>query len=374
MKMKKLALVGLASLLPASGAMADENWYFGLRGGLSSAEKSSLDNGVNGLRGHSKHSDGFAFSAAAGYDFGAARLEGEILRIENDVDQYGFANDGGLGAAALGFNSATTGKTGATLGMLNIYYDIETGTGLTPYLGAGVGWGRIGYNNYEVNNVPIVNRADEGVAYQLIAGLSAAVSDAIDVTADYRYLGADERDLSDALGRPLEADYSTHLFMVGLVWKFGGKQEVASTPEPSRTAVLQEPEPAPEAGAFEALEPAAGPEPAPEPVGPFMVYFDWDSAELSADARAEIAEAADAFKAEAPVQLLLKGHADTSGPDYYNNDLSKRRAAAVRAALEAEGVPADSIDTWGYGEGDLAVWTEDNVRERMNRRVEIIFE
>jgi OOP family OmpA-OmpF porin len=54
--------------------------------------------------------------------------------------------------------------------------------------------------------------------------------------------------------------------------------------------------------------------------------------------------------------------------------LSERRAKAVRDALVAEGVPADSIGSWGYGEGELAVWTDDNVRERMNRRVEIIFE
>jgi len=371
MMTSRVALVGLISLLPATALAGDDNWYFSLRGGLSSAEKSALDNPVNGLRGHSDHKNGFALSGALGYDFGGARVEAEVLRIENKVDTYGFSNDGGLGAGILGFNNADSGKTNVTAGMMNLYYDIDTGTSLTPYLGAGVGWGRTSYSNYSLGATNIVDDADKGLAYQLIAGLRAAVSDAIDVTADYRYFGADDTTYTDALGQNVDSEFNTHLFMVGLVWKFGGEKEEAATPEPVRAAVQQPVEP--EATPYAEIEPAAGPV-EPEPVGPFVVYFDWDSAELTAEARAEIAEAADLAIEKAPIKLLLKGHADTTGADNYNVDLSKKRAKAVQDALVAAGVSADSISTWGYGEGELAVWTNDNVRERMNRRVQIIFE
>ena len=373
MMTSRVALIGLISILPATALADDSNWYFSLRGGLSSAEKSALDNPVNGLRGHSDHKNGFALSGAVGYDFGGARIEGEVLRIENKVDTYGFSNDGGLGAGLLGANNADSGKTNVTAGMMNLYYDIDTGTGLTPYVGGGVGWGRTKFNDYSLGATNIIDDADKGLAYQLIAGLRAAVNDAIDVTADYRYFGADNPNYTDALGRNVDSEFDTHLFMVGIVWKFGGEKKVASTPEPVRAAAVQqpvEPEPAPVVEPYQEVEPAAG----PEPVEPIVVYFDWDSADLSAQARNEIAEAADLATERAPVKLLLKGYADTTGSDYYNIELSTKRAKAVQDALIAAGVPADSISTWGYGEGDLAVWTDNDVRERMNRRVQIIFE
>lgn len=370
MKPCHLTFAAFAALAPVFGvpsAMADDNWYTAIRGGISTAEKSGLDNQSNGLRGHADHSTDFAIGAGLGYDFGDVRIEGEILHLRNDVNEFAFANAGGLGAGLVGVNDADSGNTRATAGLLNLIYDIDTGSTVTPFLGAGLGWGKINFNNYAAAGTPILDDSDSVAVYQLIAGLGAAVSRSVDLTAGYRYVGSEDPKLTDALGRSVNSDFNAHVFLVGLVWKFGGKDEVASVPAPIETAM---PEPEPEPEALAQIEPAAG----PEPIGPFMVYFDWDSSALTVEARTEIARAAAAAKDNAPVKLLLKGHADSSGPEHYNTPLSKRRSAAVRDALIAEGVPADSIGTWGYGEDDLAVWTEDNVRERMNRRVEIIFE
>ncbi|RMF07560.1 MAG: OmpA family protein [Alphaproteobacteria bacterium] len=372
MKSSHLKIVACFTLVPAfvaAPAVADDNWYAAIRGGLSSAEKSSLDDVSSGLRGHAEHGTDLAIGLGLGYDLGDLRVEGEILHLRNDVDEFAFSNDGGLGAALVGVNDADSGSTRATAGMFNLLYDIDTGSAVTPYLGAGLGWGKVKFNNYAAAGSAILDDSDSVMAYQLIAGLRARVSQAVDLTAGYRYFGTEDPKLTDALGQSVDADFNAHVFLVGLVWKFGGKEEVASVPEPVRT-VVTEPRPEPEPEAIPEVEPAAG----PEPVGPFIVYFPWDSAELTPEAQAEIRRAAVAAKENAPVKLLLKGHADTSGPDDYNNALSERRAAAVRNALISEGVPAGSIETWGYGEGSLAVWTEDGVRESMNRRVEIIFE
>jgi OOP family OmpA-OmpF porin len=64
----------------------------------------------------------------------------------------------------------------------------------------------------------------------------------------------------------------------------------------------------------------------------------------------------------------IGGHTDTTGPASYNQQLSNRRAEAVRKELIAQGVAPDDIATSAYGESDLAVPTANNVNEPRNRR------
>ena len=121
----------------------------------------------------------------------------------------------------------------------------------------------------------------------------------------------------------------------------------------------------------------AKPAPPPEPkLGAlkFVVYFDTDSAELDAAAKAVLAEVeAAAAKAEA-AKVSVGGNADTVGKAAYNDTLSELRAAAVAKAMVAGGVPAGAISTAAYGEANLAKPTGDDVDARENRRVEIVIE
>jgi hypothetical protein len=104
----------------------------------------------------------------------------------------------------------------------------------------------------------------------------------------------------------------------------------------------------------------------------FMVFFDWDRSNLSAQAMSTIQEAAAAYRSNSGARVTAVGHTDTSGPDNYNMALSLRRANTVKAALVQAGVPAGAIDTVGKGEQGLMVATADGVREPQNRRVEIL--
>jgi len=101
-------------------------------------------------------------------------------------------------------------------------------------------------------------------------------------------------------------------------------------------------------------------------------YFDHDSAKLDDDAMQAIRQAADVIKGDARMNVLLTGNADTSGADDYNEQLSKRRAMAVRSALLQQGLPTDRVRILAKGEKNLMVQTGDNVRERKNRRVDIL--
>jgi outer membrane protein OmpA-like peptidoglycan-associated protein len=121
---------------------------------------------------------------------------------------------------------------------------------------------------------------------------------------------------------------------------------------------------------------AKAPKPAPAPPAPqvarkFLVFFDFNSSQLTDESRT-IIEAAVTSSKEVPITVIeATGHADRSGPDRYNMALSERRAAAVKAELMRRGVPVGEIVTQGKGEREPLVQTPDGAREPQNRRVEI---
>jgi outer membrane protein OmpA-like peptidoglycan-associated protein len=105
----------------------------------------------------------------------------------------------------------------------------------------------------------------------------------------------------------------------------------------------------------------------------FMVFFDWDKAVLDPEALATIQRAADAYRTKGGAQLTATGHTDTTGPENYNLALSLRRANAVKDQLIKDGVKPEDIAVVGRGKAQPLVPSGDNVRERQNRRVEIVF-
>jgi len=122
--------------------------------------------------------------------------------------------------------------------------------------------------------------------------------------------------------------------------------------------------------------PPPPPPPPPPPVAvakepkSYVVYFAFDSAGLTPDARAVIADAA-SFEKDGGGGSVVIGYTDTSGSAAYNEALSERRAKAVADELVAQGVSADTLDVSWRGKTDLAVPTADGVKEPLNRRTTI---
>ena len=114
------------------------------------------------------------------------------------------------------------------------------------------------------------------------------------------------------------------------------------------------------------------PKPAP-PLRSFIVFFDWNRADIRADAQRVLETAAAYVKQRGFARINLVGHADRSGKASYNMGLSQRRADVAKAALVKLGLPASGIETVGRGESAPLVGTADGVREPRNRRVEISF-
>lgn len=107
--------------------------------------------------------------------------------------------------------------------------------------------------------------------------------------------------------------------------------------------------------------------------GEYYVFFDFDRSTIRSDARGVISQAASDYQQTGHAQINIVGHADRSGTPQYNQRLSERRAAAVRGALEAQGVPASNIIASGVGETQPLVPTADGVRNPKNRYVSLAF-
>ena len=117
----------------------------------------------------------------------------------------------------------------------------------------------------------------------------------------------------------------------------------------------------------------------PEPTAPprpkaFRVFFDFNSAALSGEARRTIADAAEAIKLVPETRVQVVGNTDNVGSASYNEALSLLRANAVADELERNGVDRRDMVIVGRGFEQLLVTTPDGTPERRNRRVEIILE
>lgn len=105
----------------------------------------------------------------------------------------------------------------------------------------------------------------------------------------------------------------------------------------------------------------------------YLVFFNWDSSELSSGAKNVLNAVAEEVAKNPPSQIMIDGHADTSGSKDYNQRLGFKRATAVRDALVALGVSEELIAVESSGEEELLVETLDDIREPANRRVNISF-
>ena len=226
------------------------------------------------------------------------------------------------------------------------------------------------------------------------AAAAAAGADVVPTTLEERYLPADKREeLSKARAR-----------LVAMLERDGGGKapEVAARAQISFECWMQEqeeghqpddiaacrnafynsviaaevalrpPVPPPPEPAFEPEpEPAFEPEPEPSYVTYYVVFFEFDSAELSKAGKTTLDEAAATALEMRPYKILIRGHTDRAGPESYNLGLSEARALSVAHYLIDRGAGRFVIDVEGLGESEPIAKTSDNVRDGRNRRTEV---
>jgi len=240
---------------------------------------------------------GWAAGGMIGYDFVGPRVEIEGVYRNNQAT---------VGAGPFNAFGASKDDIGV---LANILYDFNAGGTIVPYIGAGAG-------------VAFVRTSALGLssdstqfAYQAILGVGYNVDPMFRINLDARYYGTTNPNL-------VGNSYSNNNIsaMLSLQFRFGAPAM------------------------------AAAPPPAPAVAAPsYMVFFDWDRSNLSAQALNTIKQAANTFKTKGNARITATGHTDRSGPENYNMALSLRRANAVKDALVREGVPATAIAVIGRG-------------------------
>jgi peptidoglycan-associated lipoprotein len=103
-----------------------------------------------------------------------------------------------------------------------------------------------------------------------------------------------------------------------------------------------------------------------------MVFFEYDSDQLTAEAEARLRSKAAIMRANSGVQLRVEGHADERGSTEYNLALAQRRAETVRNFLSGYGIQANRIGTLSYGKERPLVEGSGEAAWARNRRAEFV--
>jgi OOP family OmpA-OmpF porin len=354
-------------------AMADSAWaqpvtgpYVSLGGGGNLLQDETIRQNENFPGSKLRFDVGETGVGSVGYGFGNGfRVELEGNWRQNDLQHLLGTN----------FPTAAGGKQTNYGGMANAFFDMDVGADwIYPYFGLGGGYSWTHWDMLGAANPGGAYDFEAGgtqghFAYQAIFGVALPIPyvPGLSFTAEYRFFSVvgDTAFHGESAGtegiygaRPFgfargnvdtRADYN-HAALVGL------RYELFPPPPPTPPMAA-----APVASA-----------PAPEAARTYLVFFDWDRADLSARARQIVAEAASASTHVQTTRIEVNGYTDLSGTAAYNQKLSVRRARSVEAELVRDGVAESEIAIHGYGESSPLVPTAKGVREPQNRRVEIV--
>lgn len=101
-----------------------------------------------------------------------------------------------------------------------------------------------------------------------------------------------------------------------------------------------------------------------------IVFFQYDSDEISGDAEQKLRLKAAVLAANPNVRLRIEGHADQRGSTEYNLALGQRRAEAVRSFLANYGIDPERFTTVSFGKERPLVEGDDEDSFARNRRAE----
>jgi outer membrane protein OmpA-like peptidoglycan-associated protein len=102
------------------------------------------------------------------------------------------------------------------------------------------------------------------------------------------------------------------------------------------------------------------------------VLFGMNKSALNPEGMRSAQKLADVLKQNPLRSVLVEGYTDSTGAAAYNQELSARRASAVRDALLQMGIAADRISVRGHGESYPAAANDTGANRQLNRRVEIV--
>jgi outer membrane protein OmpA-like peptidoglycan-associated protein len=103
------------------------------------------------------------------------------------------------------------------------------------------------------------------------------------------------------------------------------------------------------------------------------VFFEFDRADIKPESEVELLEVVRLLQAHPKWKVEVQGHTDSVGTAMYNQQLSQRRAEAVRQFLIARGIKPERIRARGYGSSRPIAPNTTEEGRALNRRTEILF-
>jgi outer membrane protein OmpA-like peptidoglycan-associated protein len=339
------AIVSLCLTLPAQSA---QGWYVSLDGGASAV--SDWDHtrtkwticGPVTTDAVATFNTGWAAFGAAGYSLNRWRIELEGGYRHNGIDSYMKE-----GWKRLEGNAQASGELNEASLMFNLIYDVPIFDRFSLAVGMGAG---ADFSQFKLDSGwQHIDEDDRHLAYQGLAGLNFALTEATILFLNYRYINVSDVNFDPAPSLHIEGgDFEKQSASAGLRFALGiPAAPVRATPTTALTPVPLQRE--------------------------FIVFFGFNRWNLTPQALNTIQEAMGAVRDSGSAAIRVVGHADRAGSVAYNKALSVRRAQSVKAALITEGLPAGAISVSGRGESEPQVPTADGVREPQNRRVHISF-
>lgn len=194
------------------GALAQQGhpeWYGEIGAGVTFQSETDLEQA--GIPFTTDYDPGFIVSGSLGRQSEMIRLEGELVYADSDFDSI----------EILGLSAPVDGDVSFFGGLVNIFYDFETGGPWRPFIGAGAGYGSVSINDASVLGVPFADDSDSVFTYQIKLGLAYQYNATTEFLINYRYLGTEDLEFTDAFGFPFSADgVQNHSVQAGVRFRF----------------------------------------------------------------------------------------------------------------------------------------------------------
>ncbi len=267
-------------------------------------------------------------SGAIGYGLGNGfrlELQGDYSR--NTITSFSSLNGGGREEQFKGF--------------VNVLYDFDLapfGLPLAPYVGVGAGYDQVKFNNGRASGYVSDPAAASGVDTVFIRSTNTQGNFAAQGILGVAYNVSAIPGLALTLeGRvsaiPEAENYHGQFFAPNIATRVNYRTDYTLNYEGVagiRYALFSPPPPVQQ----KAVETQASAPPTTQ-ARTYLVFFDWDRADLTARARQIVAEAASASTHVQTTQIEVNGYTDLSGTAAYNQRLSVRRAQSVEVRTGA---------------------------------------
>ncbi len=104
----------------------------------------------------------------------------------------------------------------------------------------------------------------------------------------------------------------------------------------------------------------------------FQINFDTNKAIIKPESMSLIKQISDLMKSQPALKVTIEGHTDNQGTAAANKVLSLDRAKSVAAAVSADGVKSDRMETVGWGQEKPIADNRTEDGRAKNRRVELV--